>query len=189
MHRPYFLFARGLTPPLFRIECQLEDLTRYTMWFVLWKEKKNNKRISSIEQMSRECWHAFFVITIATIDKENLLRISSISEKSEPDRNLRFDSKFILKLFLWNDLHSLFRFCYLSKWNLRFLKCFFLIWPWLQFLFESIREYYIKRELSIAKTTRDCFKIYSESFLHISSNRTCLITAYKTCYVFTVEER
>lgn len=59
MHRLYFLFARDLTPPLFRIECQLEDLTplHYVVCVVVSRKKKEKR--TSIEQALRDCWHAF----------------------------------------------------------------------------------------------------------------------------------
>lgn len=46
MHRLYFLFARGLTPPLFRIECQLEGLTRlhYVVCVVVTRKKKRKEK-------------------------------------------------------------------------------------------------------------------------------------------------
>lgn len=83
MHRLYFLFARGLTPPLFRIECQLEGLTRYThLICVVVNKERTDKRISIEQYNAIVSMHRDF-------DREKRdasSRIERRKSKSEPDR-------------------------------------------------------------------------------------------------------
>lgn len=80
MHRLYFLFARDLTPPLFRIECQLEGLTRYTMWSMLLSKEKKNKENESQSSKHR--------VIVARREKRLFARraLGKVSSQSQIER-------------------------------------------------------------------------------------------------------
>lgn len=120
-----FLFARGLTPPLFRTECQLEDLTRYTMWSVLLREKGEIESRRS----SNRC-----TIAIARSRGEMLLRASNKSEESQPDRNwtrfrnVRRRNWYLFKFSLRNNLKKESSFILFAKEF--FISCWIIVTAW-----------------------------------------------------------
>lgn len=86
MHRLYFLFARGLTPPLFRIECQLEGLTRlhYVVCVVVTRKKKKERK-NVFQSRERRAIVGMHYSRVRSREERRFLRRSSV-EGSEPDR-------------------------------------------------------------------------------------------------------